>query len=80
MRSDSGGEFLEQCELLARKRRQPPRPLYRSVQPQSKTPTIPLSTEAEMLIPGNVRLKIIKIREENLERGKRVTITCEEED
>lgn len=56
------------------------RPLYRAAQPQSSTPTLPLSTEAEILIPGNVRLKIIKIREENLERGKRVTITCEEED
>ena len=56
------------------------RPLYLAVQPQSSTPTMPLSTEAEMLIPGNVRLKITKIREEPLERGKRVTITCEEED
>ena len=78
MRSDSGGEFLEQCELLARKRRQPPRPLYRSVQPQSKTPTMPLSTEAEMLIPGNVRMKITKITEEKTQRGKRITVYCEE--
>ncbi len=55
------------------------RPLYRSVQPQSKTPTMPLSTEAEMLIPGNVRMKITKITEEKTERGKRITVYCEEE-
>lgn len=54
------------------------RPLYRSVQPQSKTPTMPLSTEAEMLIPGNVRMKITKITEEKTQRGKRITVYCEE--
>ncbi len=56
------------------------RPLYRVAQPQSKTPTLPLSTEAELLIPGNVRLNVTKITEEPLARGKRVTIICKEEE
>ena len=56
------------------------RPLYKKAQPQSKTPTLPLSTEAELLIPGNVRLNVTKITEEPLARGKRVTIICKEED
>lgn len=56
------------------------RPFYRTVQPQSKTPTSPVSTEAELLIPGNVRLKVTKITRQPLPHGQRVTIICKEED
>ena len=54
------------------------RPLYRVAQPQSKTPTLPLATEAELLIPGNVRLKVTKIDADKMEHGKRLTVYCEE--
>ena len=55
-------------------------PLYSVVKPQSSNPTKPLSTEAELLIPGNVRLYIKKIIRENLNPGMRITIYCKEED
>ena len=48
-------------------------------QAQSITPTKPLATEAELLIPGNVRMKVHNYKEEDIGGGKRLTIYCEEE-
>ena len=48
-------------------------------QPQSSTPTKRLATEAELLIPGNVRMKVREYKEEDIGGGKRLTIYCEEE-
>ena len=55
------------------------RPLYAIARPQSSTPTKPLATEAELLIPGNVRMKVHNYKEEDIGGGKRLTIYCEEE-
>ena len=55
------------------------RPLYRVARPQSSTPTKPLATEAELLIPGNVRMKVLKKYEKPVGGGKRLTIYCKEE-
>lgn len=55
------------------------RPLYRVARPQSSTPTKPLATEAELLIPGNVRLKVLNKYEKDVGGGKRLTIFCKEE-
>lgn len=74
----SGSDW--QVKLICRKHKNAKdlRPLYRAAQPQSKTPTLPLAAEAELLVPANVRLKITKIHEEEIEHGKRITVYCEE--
>ena len=55
------------------------RPLYNVAQPQYKTPGSPLATEAEYLIPGNIRMRILRYKEEDIGGGKRLTLYCEEE-
>ena len=56
------------------------RPLYAIAKPQSSTPTKPLATEAELLIPGHVRMKVLNSWEENIDGKTRLTIECEEEE
>lgn len=55
------------------------RPLYAIARPQSSTPTKPLATEAELLIPGNVRMRVLDYESKDVGGGKRLTIYCEEE-
>lgn len=70
-----------QVKLICRKHESAKdlRPLYQIALPQSSAPTKPLASEAELLIPGNVRMRVLNYKQEDIGGGKRLTIYCEEE-